>query len=146
MDRILLPYYWKYVGGILLIAGIILGMIYLTNDFSIRMPVFAILSSFIETRMFVTFSTNIADDLILLLLISGSGLIVLSKERNESAAMTTLRARAFIQAFVVNWILLILSVLFIFGGAFMGALILNLISFSILYIVFLYFLRKNCKS
>jgi hypothetical protein len=136
MEKILLPYRWKYVGWMLTMIGFILGGIYLTYEFTLRMPVFAVFSSFLETRMFVTFKTNVADDLILLLLITGFGMAVGSRERIESEQLDLVRAKAFAKAFMANTIFLLFTILFVFGGGFLGVLILNLISFSIFYLLF----------
>jgi hypothetical protein len=136
MGNILLPYRWKYVGWMLAIIGFILGGIYLTYEFTLRMPVFAVFSSFLETRIFVTFKTNVADDLILLLLITGSGMVVGSREKIESELLDLVRAKAFVKAFMANTIFLLFTILFVFGGGFLGVLILNLISFSIFYLIF----------
>jgi hypothetical protein len=143
MEMILLPYRWKYVGWMLLTVGIILAGIYLTNEFTLRMPVFAVFSSFMETRMFVTFKTNVADDIILLLLVTGFGMSIGSRERVESEKMDLARGKAFTKAFLWNTLLLLFCILFVYGGGFLGVLIFNLFSFSILYLVFFNLLKSK---
>lgn len=146
MSLPLLHYRWKFPGFFLLLSGAVLGTIYFTSDFTIRMPVFAVFSSFLETRMFVTFKTNVADDIILLLLVSGLGLLVGSKEKEEYPGLDAIRLRAFIKAFQGNTFFLIFSILFIFGGGFIGVLILNLFSFSILYLISFYLFKRQLKA
>lgn len=146
MNNLLLPYPWKIAGRILALAGIVLSVLYLMFGFRFTMPVFAIVSSFIETRVFVTFRTNFADELILILLISGFGLMVFSKEKNESENLNPLRDKAMAKASIVNNVLLLCVVLFVYGSGFLAILVLNMISLFIFYLVFFYALKCRLKS
>jgi len=47
-------------------------------------PVFAIYSSYMETRFFTMVSTNFADELIILLFLAGLSILVFLKEKNET--------------------------------------------------------------
>lgn len=143
MKELLLPYRWKVAGILLSISGIVLVIFYIWFEFRFTLPVFAVYSSFLETHLFTTFQTNFADDLILLLLISGLGIIVCSKEKFESENLDLIRAKALIKAIIWNNIFLFLSIIFVFGTGFIGILILNLFSFSILYLIFFYFMKRN---
>jgi hypothetical protein len=143
MKKFLLPYPWKFAGIFLSLCGIVLAIFYLWFDFRFTLPVFAVYSSFLETKMFTTFNTNFADDLILLLLLTGFGLIVFTKERMESEQMDLFRIKAVVIAFIANFIFLIFSVLFIFGSGFIGVLVLNLFSFPIFYLIIFNFLKRK---
>jgi hypothetical protein len=89
----------------------------------------------------VTKTTNFADELILILLISGLGLVILSREKNESENLDSIRAIAFARAFLTNIVFLLFSILFIYGTGFITVLVLNQISLSVFYIVFFFFLK-----
>lgn len=143
MKKFLLPYPWKFAGIFLSLCGIVLAIFYLWFDFRFTLPVFAVYSSFLETKMFTTFSTNFADDLILLLLLCGFGLIVFTKERIESEQMDLFRIKAVVIAFIANIIFLIFSVLFIFGSGFIGVLVLNLFSLPIFYLIIFNYLKRK---
>ncbi|MCK9400851.1 MAG: hypothetical protein M0Q51_12780 [Bacteroidales bacterium] len=143
MKNLLLPYPWKLAGRFVTISGIALAVLYLWFDFRFSMPVFAIFSSFLETKMFVTFRTNFADDLILLLLIVGFGLIVLSKEKIEFENLDSARAKALAKAIILNNIFLLFSILFVYGSGFIAILVLNLFSLSLFYLIFFYFLKRK---
>jgi len=143
MKNLLLPYFWKFVGWLLTLIGSALAILYLLFDFKFKMPVFAIYSSFLETKMFVSFRTNFADELILLLLIIGLGLIVFSKEKIESENLEPLRTKAFATATISNNIFLLFSVLFIYGSGFIAILVLNLFSLSLFYLLFFYLLKRK---
>lgn len=143
MKDLLLPYALKFVGILLTLSGIVLSVYYFWFDFRLTLPVFAVYSSFLETKMFTTFRTNFTDDLILLLLISGLSLIVFSKERMESENINSSRTKALAYAFISNFIFLFSSILFVFGTGFIGILVLNLFSFPILYLIYFYFLKQK---
>jgi hypothetical protein len=144
MKNFLLPFPWKFAGISLTLAGLVLAVLYIWFDFRFTMPVFAVFSSFMETKTFATFKTNFADDLIMLLLISGLGLIVFSKEKTESDQLNQARTQALIKAILANTIFLFFSVLFVYGTGFIGILVFNLFSVPIFYLFFFYaFERKK---
>jgi hypothetical protein len=138
MKNLLLPYRWKLAGIALSSAGAISALIYIIFDFKFKMPVFAVYSSFIETKTFETFKTNVAEEITLALLILGLSLVVFSKEKNETDGLAAIRANAIFRAMIVNNFLLLFSVLFIFGTGFIAVLALNVISLPLIYLVFFY--------
>jgi hypothetical protein len=146
MKNLLLPYPWKIAGWFLTLTGSVLGVLYNWFDFRFSMRVFAIYSSFLQTKMFETFRTNFADELIMLLLIFGLSLIVFSKEKIEFENLDSARNKALARAFILNNLFLLFSVLFIYGSGFIAALVLKLISFSLLYLFFFYFLKRRTKD
>ena len=143
MKNILLPFPFKFAGLFLTLSGLALAVLYLWFDFRFTIPVFALFSSFVETKIFATFQTNFADELTMLLLVAGLGLVVFSKEKNETENLTLVRAKALAKANVANTIFLLFSIMFVYGSGFIGILILNLFSFSIFYLIFFYFLKHK---
>ena len=144
MNKFLLPYRWKLAGIFLLIAGTVSAIFYIWFDFRFKVPVFAVYSSFLETKLFSVFRTNFSEELTLLLLISGLSLVMFSKEKNESESLDLIRSRALFKALAVNNILLFLSVLLIYGSGFIAILVINIFSFFIFYLLFFY-LGKRMK-
>ena len=142
MKNFLFPYQFKFVGSILFVFGCILSIVYIWFNFQLRMPVFAIYSAFVEKKIFTIFKTNVADELILILLISGLVLLVCTREKNEEQIHEIKRLKAFYRAFFLNSGLLLLSTLFVYGSGFFSVLIFNLISFPVLYLLFFYFYKK----
>ena len=141
MKNLLLPYRWKFVGWLLTLCGTFFAFIYYAYNFKFKVPVFEVYSSFLRTRTFVTKTTNFADELILILLISGLGIVILSREKNESEYLDSIRTIAFARAFLTNIVFLLFSIVFIYGTGFITALVLNQISLSVFYIVFFFFLK-----
>jgi len=129
---------------VLAFTGAISAVIYIFLDYKLKLPVFAVYSSFLTTKYFTSFKTNFLDELTLLLLISGLALIVFTKERNETEGLDSFRLRAFIRALITNTIFLLLSVIFVYGSGFIAILVVNIFSLFIFYLLFFY-LRKREK-
>lgn len=141
MKNNLPDYRWKYPGVILIAAGLVFTLLYLLTNFTIYFPAFAVVSSFLETKFFITVRTNLADELLMLCLVSGLAMIAFSCEKNEQRRFMTFRYKALWKAFRWNTALLLFSVVFIYGQGFIIVLSMNLVSVFVLYLVFFYKLR-----
>jgi hypothetical protein len=131
----LLKYKFRLPGIILVIAGSIMTVLFFTINFRIEIPVFAIVSSYMETRLFVTFKTNFADELIILALLSGLVLIAFSEEKNEKELPQELRTKAVARTAVINTVFMIFSVVFIYGTGFMSVMIADIFLPFVIYII-----------
>ncbi|GAB1472987.1 hypothetical protein MASR2M69_04280 [Bacteroidota bacterium] len=135
------PHRIKYIGWTLFCTGIVTGVLFAFFNLVINLPVLAIFSSFMETKYFAVFTTNFTDELTLLLLIGGIFMIVFSKERGEedsievSEVFDRLRAKSMFKAIFYNTLILIFSILFIFGQGFFWVLVLNLLSIFVIYLI-----------
>ncbi len=134
---------FKLPGFILILAGTGLTVLYFGFDFRFEMPVLAVFSSFMETRFFTTFRTNFADELIILLFISGFCLVVFSKEKNEREILREIRIRAVYKTIIIDILLLVFTTLFVFGGGFMAFIIINLILPFIIYLILFNILKSK---
>ena len=142
MKNLLLPYTWKFVGLLLTLCGIVMAGFYVWFDVRIMLPVFAVYSSFLETKIFTSFRTNVADEITLLLLIAGLGFIVLSREKIETETTDSIRKKAFVRSLEANSIMLLLAVMFVFGTGFVYAMVFNLISVLVFYLIFFYYFKR----
>ncbi len=131
----MLSYKWKIIGYCIAVASAIMAVFYFAAGFRFEMPVFAIVSSFKETKFLTSFSTNFADETMMFGFISGFALMAFSKERKELEIYRRIRINALIKTAVINTLFLIFSVLFIYGSGFMGIVILNLILPFLIYII-----------
>ncbi|HTX87471.1 MAG TPA: hypothetical protein VMC08_00650 [Bacteroidales bacterium] len=143
MNKFLFPYPWKWVGAALVLIGLAGLVYYIFFDFQLILPVFAVISSFLETRLFTIVRTNIADELIMVTLLAGFFLLAFSKERKEEERFDQLRFRAWVRSVQVNSLLLFVSILFFYGNGFLGVLLVNLVSTFIWYLVLFRFLRRK---
>jgi amino acid transporter len=142
----MLPYRFRYAGILLFLAGIVMSVAYLFFDFRLMMPVFAVVSSFFETKICSVITTNIADEMLSLCLLVGMFLIVFSKEKDERRSYRLLRYKAMYLALLVNTVFLLLSILFVYGTGFLFILLFNTISGFLLYLIFFTFSRKSLKG
>ena len=137
----LLSFKFKIPGFILIFIGLILTILYFSVEFRFEMPVLAVFSSYVETRFLTTFSTNFADELILLILLAGFSLVVFSKEKKGFDFFQSLRIKALVKTAIINVAFLIFSVMFIYGNGFIMVLILNMFFPFILYLVIFNFMK-----
>jgi len=145
MNDRLLPYAYKWIGFGLVVSGIIFAFLTYRLNFRIDLPVFAVVSSFVETRFFIFSRTNFTDELIILMILPGLLLIVFSKEKKEYPQFSQIRAKSLCMAVIANSILILFSVLFIFGSSFIIVVMVNLFSTFAFYLVFFWYLRKKHK-
>ncbi|MDY0098119.1 MAG: hypothetical protein RBR81_02860 [Bacteroidales bacterium] len=139
-----LPHFFRPAGIILAITGSVIGLLFMLIDLRISLPVFAIVSMYLEKKFLTVFTTNVADELILLCLLGGLFLIVFSREKPGTPSRFNLKARSLFAALFYNSLFLGFSILFLYGQAFGIILALNVFSIMILYLIFLYvFVRKD---
>src|SRR5665647_3612351 len=143
MKNLLLPFRFKFIGWFLTLCGTFFAVLYFAYNFKFKIPVFEVYSSFLRTRTMVTKTTNFADELIMILLITGLGLVVFSREKVESENLDSIRGAAFARALLTNIVFLLFSVIFIYGTGFITALVFNQISLSLFYILFFFFLKRK---
>lgn len=146
MKNWLLPNRFKLLGFILTFLGVIMSVFYVWFDFRFTLPVFAVYSSFLETKLFEVIKTNVADELTLLPLLGGLSLLAFTKEKVETALIENIRLRAFISSGLINSFLILFSIVFVYGSGFIGVLVFNIISFQLLYLITFFFLKLRNKQ
>lgn len=152
--RYLFSHKLKKFGWFLFGIGLILGIILLLNEFDFpdwNMSVFPLIgenhSVLTQNATMVWSDNNIADELASILLIVGGILVAFSKAKEEDEYISKIRMESLIWATYVNYIVLLLTVLFVFDMAFFNVLIYNMFTVLIFFIVrFHYVLYKTKKS
>ncbi len=145
----LLPFGLKLPGWIILVAGVLLSILYIVFDFRFMMPVFAVFSSFFETKYFATFKTNFADETTMIILFTGLFLVAFTKEKNESGFdqdLNNIRFIALIKSIYINAFILLFSILFIYGQGFLFIMIFNLFSCLMFYVIIFLIMLKKYKA
>ena len=129
----LFPFRIKFLGLVLMILALPFAYLYFWGGkpeiFNIK--VFAVITSYFETKYFVVSQTNALDELAAIFFISGMTLFSFSKEKTEKENYELLRTKALINALYSTILLWILSFIFIYGKT------IFLISFLI-FLVFLF--------
>ena len=143
----LLPNRLRIVGLFLLMVGIPFSIFrfYLGQKpefFEVK--VFAVYSTFLQTKYFSVITNNISEELAGLSILLGLFFLAFSKEKIETNNLLEIRLRSLFYSNFISIIFLGLSFLFIFGLSFVHILILNMyISLILFIIIFKYELYKN---
>jgi len=130
-----LPYPFKFVGYILILVGIIWWFLSQYLAIVIKIPVLAIVSSYISTNFFSIIQTNISDEISLITLLLGCIASVFSREKIESPEIDRLRFHSLFLALFINLLILLFSSIFFYGSAFALVILTNIISLSVIYLI-----------
>ena len=141
----MISYKFKIPGFVLILIGIALTILYYFHKMDWSVPVFAIQSSYLETRYFTIIETNIFEELILLSYFLGFLMTAFSKEKIEQPEYKVLRGKAWQKAVLVNLFILIFGTVFIYGTGFVGLLVFNLVSVFVFFHIFFYFRKRKFR-
>jgi len=150
----LVPHRFKIAGYLLCISGFILSILRFYYGLKLKLfetKVFAVYSSYLQTKFFSIIDNNITEEIAGLLLVAGFTLVVCSREKIEDEKTADIRLRSFVVTVYANAIFMLLSILFVFGLAFVHILIAHVFSFFIFYIVIFTILihrraRGDCRE
>jgi hypothetical protein len=140
LKQILLPNRFKLVGWILLVPSAILGFLLMLSDleskFTIKSKVFALYNDEIlgDKSHFGIISTDITNTLVGVFFILGAMMVGFSKEKQEDEYVANLRLSSLMWAVWVNYVLLLLSFIFIYGMGFFHVMIYNMFTVLIIFI------------
>lgn len=137
----LLPYRVKRLGWIILLPSIFLGVMVLYFEFVI--PGFEIKIPYATTFMSgKPIMNNLTDELVSIIVIVSLALIAFSEEKEEDEWVSKVRLESLQWSVYANYILLILAILFVYDMHFFEALVYNMYTILILFILrFNYVLR-----
>jgi len=152
MYKLLLPNKYKKIGWGMLIPATVLGIFLMLTGFEgmpVKAKVFSIFNDeiFGKSQFFTFTYTNITNTVVGVLFIAGGLLVGFSKEKNEDEYIGNLRQSSLLWAVLVNYILLFISFVFIYGTAFLNVMLYNMFTVLIIFIFrFNYVLYRNEKS
>lgn len=150
--RFLFPYSFKRMGWMMLIPSSILGLIVYFMDYQfpfLDVKVFAIADSFpFSSRANFSLSdNNITDELLGILIIVGALFVACSKEKAEDEFIAQTRLESLLWATYINYSLLLLAMIFVYGAEFFSVLVFNMFTHLLIFLVrFNYVLYKNNKA
>ncbi|MGN6491528.1 MAG: LPXTG cell wall anchor domain-containing protein [Agriterribacter sp.] len=148
----LLPNWYKWIGWCLLVPGLILGMIVTATDYEANWLSARVLNIIrqdaIGPACYFTFvKTNLTATLAGLLILVGGMLVAFSREKQEDEFIARLRLSSLMWAVVVNYVLLLLALLFVYGMSFFHVMVYNMFTVLLIFIArFNYLLYKNNKT
>jgi hypothetical protein len=155
-SKLLLPHAWKTIGWLILIPTTIAGIILATTGFEadwLNARVFAAFHDNIlisppdgkrESGPFSIIETNITSTVIGILFIISAMMVSFSKEKVEDEFIANLRLSSLMWSVWVNYVLLLLAFLFVYGLSFFNVMIYNMFTVLIIFIIrFNYLLLRN---
>lgn len=147
-----LPNKYKKIGWIILVPAIISGIISIIAGFELHWlnaTVFAVFHDGLlgNKSDFAFIDVDITNTLIGVLFIIGALLVGFSREKREDEYIQGIRLSALLWAVGVNYVLLLLAFMFIYGSPFLEVMVYNMFTVLLLFIArFHYILYKNSKS
>jgi hypothetical protein len=142
----LFPNKCKKFGWILFVPSLLLGSILFISgiDFGkyFKMNVFAIYSDqFLSgTNFFTIIKNGVLDEIIIVLIIVGAILISFSKTKNEDEFISKIRYESLVWATYLNFILMIIATLVIYGFAYFNVLVTNVFAMLLFFIIRFHFM------
>ncbi|HMM12083.1 MAG TPA: hypothetical protein PKE03_08320 [Bacteroidales bacterium] len=85
------------------------------------------------------------DELIMLLFVTGFNLLVFTRQKVETEGLNTLRMQAFVRAMLLNAVLAVFGVLFIYGSGFVYFLVFYTVSLQLIYLIVFHYLNITRK-
>ncbi len=149
--ELLLPNKYKPIGWFLLIPSTIMGIILsLTgfDKFQIKTKVLAIFNEelFEKIKFASIIEANLTNTIVGIVFIVGAMFVGFSKEKKEDEFIAKLRLSSLLWAVWVNYGLLTIATLFVYGTAYFNVMVYNMFTVLIIFIVrFSYILYKNNK-
>jgi hypothetical protein len=154
---LLLPHRYKKIGWIILIPAAVIGIILLIGDFEtewLTTRVFAFFSDEIRSgefeigkSTFAFIDADITNTVVGVLFLAGALLTAFSRERQEDEYIEKIRLSSLLWAVWVNYLLLLLAFIFVYGFAFLNVMIYNMFTILIIFIArFNYILYQNRKG
>ncbi|MCX6185655.1 MAG: hypothetical protein NTU43_01500 [Bacteroidetes bacterium] len=150
--RFLFPYSFKRMGWIMLVPSCIVGLIVYFMDYQfpfLDVKVFAIAGSFpfSPRANFSLSDNNITDELLCILIIVGALFVACSEEKMEDEFIAQTRLESLLWATYINYILLLLAMIFVYGVEFFSVLVFNMFTHLLIFLLrFNYILYKNNKA
>jgi hypothetical protein len=135
---LLFPNKFKYLGWILFIPGIIFSIIRFYYGIKLSfldLKLFAIYSSYFETKIFTVVENNLTEETAGVLILTGLLILIFTKEQDEDDTIQLIRLRSFMLSIFINTILLFIAMITVFGIAFIQVMTFNLISTPIIYLI-----------
>lgn len=155
-SRFLFSHKLKPFGWVLLVLGLTLGVYQLiNNDFELPDLEAKVYSFFGSDGFFSTgaidgskwIQNNVSDEITSVLLIIGGLLVSMSRTKNEDEYISTIRMESLVWAVYVNYGILLLAVLFVFGGNFLDVMIYNMFTILLFFTFrFHYVLYKSKRA
>ncbi|WP_040280853.1 hypothetical protein [Psychroserpens damuponensis] len=141
---------FKVPGWILLSFGVITGICLTTTGFELDILTIDVFSIYSDNDVFSSgggffkiMENSIVDELIALIIIIGGLLVGFSKEKIEDEFIYKIRTDSLVWAIVVNYIILMFAIIFIYEFTFFDVLVYNMFTPLLFFIIRFNFLKAR---
>ena len=136
----LFPHRFKRIGILMLVPFIFLGWYVVNYDiepelFDLSVPAIFVDEIFGEKFIFGMTENNILNEIIGIVLIIGFLMVAFSKEKQEDELIAKIRLESLVWATYVNYAILLISMIFIFGISFLWVMIFNMFTILLFFII-----------
>jgi hypothetical protein len=149
--RYLLPHSFKRPGCLLFGLGFIAAIVFVIlgedpEGTNIRVLALVDDQLFNDTRWFGVSNTNPYDEFILLFLIIGGIMVAFSKEKDEDEFIAKMRLESLVWATYVNYSILLLALIFVFGIAFFWVMAANMFTLLFFFIIRFHWVMTRARK
>ena len=136
----LFPHRFKRIGIMMLIPFIFLGWYVVNYDiepeiFDLSVPALFVDEIFGEKFIFGMTENNVLNEIIGIVLIIAFLMVAFSKEKQEDELIAKIRLESLVWATYVNYAVLLISMIFIFGISFLWVMIFNMFTILLFFII-----------
>ncbi len=136
----LFPNKYKKIGWLILIPSAIIGLITLIlefepNSLDFKVPAIFIDEFFGDKHFIGIVNNNILNEILGVLIIISSLLVAFSKEESEDEYISKIRLESLVWAVYLNYVILLISFVFIFDLSFLWVMIFNMFTILMFFII-----------
>jgi len=148
----LFPHRFKRIGLIILIPSILLGWYIVNFDvepevLDVNVPAIFMEEFMGRKAMFGITDNNILNEIVGVILIISSLMVAFSKEKQEDELIGQIRLESLVWATYVNYAILLISLIFVYGISFLWVMIFNMFTILLFFIIrFNWQVRRLNKS
>ncbi|MES2731246.1 MAG: hypothetical protein V4714_05840 [Bacteroidota bacterium] len=148
--RFLFPHRFKKVGWALLLLSLLalvshaFGLIHVPD---LEMPVLSLIEGGEESNsFFVIKRTTITDEIFTVCMIVGAMLAACSREKQEDEFIAQIRLESLLWATYINYALLLVTVIFIYGSLFFEVMIYNMFTLLLIFLLRFHFILYSATK
>ena len=133
-SKFLFPYRFKRIGTIMLFPSLALGILWCFGlRLDIQAPVFSVFGD--GNEILTVIHKNIYNEIVAVLLLVSLIIVGFSKEKLEDEYILKIRLDSLVWAIYINYIMLFLTIIFIFKDSFTKILIYNMFTMFVFFII-----------
>lgn len=148
--RFLFPHKCKLIGWMMLVPAAVLGIVMMITNYEpkfLEINVFSITTQTFGDSNSHWFKNNIALEIVAVVFTVGALLAGFSKQKNEDEYIASIRHDSLLWATYVNYVLLILSLIFVYDLGFLNVMVYNMFTVLIIFLLrFNYLLYASNKT